>query len=105
MPQFDVFRNDNPHSKGIYPYLVDVQADLLNGLQTRVVIPATRMPALTRDPIERLTPPISIEGEQFVLLTPQLAGVPRSNLGAFVTNISEYRDDIISALDMLFTGI
>lgn len=97
MPQFDVYRNGNSRTKDTYPYLVDVQAGLLDGLQTRVVVPAAKMPALTRAPIERLTPLVSIEGEPLVLLTPQLAGVPRSNLGAFVTNISEYRGDIISA--------
>ena len=105
MPQFDVYRNSNPHSKGAYPYLVDVQVGLLDGLQTRVVVPVTRAPALGKAPIERLTPLVAIQGEQFALLTPQLAGVSRSNLGAPITNISEYRDEIISALDMLFTGI
>lgn len=105
MPQFDVYRNGNPHSEDTYPYLVEVQVGLLDGLQTRVVIPAAKVPALTKAPIERLTPVVSIQSEQFVLLTPQLAGVSRSSLGAFVTNIREYRDEVLSALDMLFTGI
>jgi toxin CcdB len=40
-----------------------------------------------------------------VLLTPQLAGIARSDLGTEVTNIAERRDAVIAALDCLFTGI
>jgi toxin CcdB len=40
-----------------------------------------------------------------VLLTPQLAGISRSDLGAEVTNITEQRNAVIAALDCLITGI
>jgi toxin CcdB len=39
--QFAVYRNKSPRSKSTYPFLVDVQSDLLDELQTRVVIPLT----------------------------------------------------------------
>lgn len=78
MPQFTVYKNKNPKSKTAYPYLVDVQSDLLSDLQTRVVIPLTRLTALRKKPIRDLTPTIDIEGSKYLILTPQLAGISKS---------------------------
>jgi toxin CcdB len=104
MAQFTVYKNKNPRSKTTYPLLLDAQADLLNDLQTRLVIPLTRAPALTKKPIIRLTPSIDVDGEQYLLMTPQLAGIARSELGAAVGNIADQRSAVISALDLLITG-
>ena len=78
MTQFTVYRNKNPRSRTTFPFLVNVQSDLLDELQTRVVIPLTRAAALTRKPVGHLMPTVQFEGEAYVLMTPQLAGVARS---------------------------
>src|SRR5688500_18468276 len=104
MAQFMVYKNKNPRSKTTYPLLVDAQADLLNELQTRLVRPLTKAPAVTKQPIARLTPPIDIDGERFLLMTPQLAGIARSELGAAVGSVADQRSAIIAALDLLITG-
>ncbi|MCF8107725.1 MAG: CcdB family protein [Desulfohalobiaceae bacterium] len=39
MSQFDVHENTNPETNQTIPYLLDVQADLLETLATRVVVP------------------------------------------------------------------
>jgi toxin CcdB len=104
MPQFTIYKNRNPRSKAIYPLLLDAQADLLDGLQTRVVIPLTKAPALTRKPIDRLTPSIRIDGEKYLLMTPQLAGIAFSELGTPIANVADQRGVIISAVDLLITG-
>lgn len=72
MAQFTVYKNKNPRSKTIYPLLVDAQADLLDELQTRLVIPLTKAPALAKKPIARLTPSIEFDGEHYVLMTPPI---------------------------------
>jgi toxin CcdB len=104
MAQFTVFRNKNPRTKTIYPLLVDVQSDLLEELQTCVVIPLTKAAALTKKPVSQLTPTIEFEAEVYVLLTPQLAGIARSDLGAAAGNLAVRRDTIFAALDFLLTG-
>jgi toxin CcdB len=43
--------------------------------------------------------------ERFVILTPQMAGIPKSELGAPVAQIEQHRFEIISAIDFLLTGI
>jgi hypothetical protein len=39
MAQCDVFLNEVPESRASTPYLLDLQADLLSGLDTRLVAP------------------------------------------------------------------
>ena len=104
MPQFDVHRSKNPATRELYPLLVDIQADLLADLKTRVVIPLTRSRPLRRRPLSILPPIIRISGEEDVLVTPELAGIAKSALGSQVANIEAQRGTIISALDLLVTG-
>ena len=39
MAQFDVYKNANKSTRSSYPYLVEVQADMLSELRTTIVIP------------------------------------------------------------------
>lgn len=105
MSQFTVYRNKSPRSKGDYPFLLDIQSDLLSDLKTRVVIPLCSEGWLGGQPIGNLVPKLEIEGDPFLVLTPQLAGVSTRELGERVTDLSESRDAIIAALDLLITGV
>jgi|SRR3954463_8334589 len=105
MPQLTVYRNKNPQTRSVVPFLLDVQHDLLSDLETRVVIPLRPVSAIQGKPLRPLMPVLEIEGERFVLLTPQMAGIPKSELGAQVTRIEHYRSEIIAAIDFLVTGI
>ena len=101
MAQFTVYRNKNPRTKSTVPLLVDAQSDLLEDLETRVVIPLTRAPALARKPLAELTPVLRFDGEDFVLLTPQLAGIARTELGAPIGTLTNERQTIIAAMQFL----
>jgi len=105
MTQFALYKNKNQKTKNTYPYLVDVQVNLLDGLQTRIVAPLTKAAALKKKSIEHVTPLITFEGEKYLLLMPQLSGIAKTDLGARVGDLSSYRDEIIAALDFLFLGI
>lgn len=104
MAQFAVYRNRDSGSKSQFPLLLDVQSDLFDELATRVVVPLTKASSVKKTPLERLTPVITVLGEDYVLLTPQLAGVANRHLGPAVSEIPEQRAAIIAALDMLVTG-
>ncbi|HEV2271664.1 MAG TPA: CcdB family protein [Steroidobacteraceae bacterium] len=104
MAQFTVYRNKNPRSKGTFPFLVDVQSNLLEDLQTRVVIPLSRATALTKKPIERLMPILKLDEEPYVLMTPQLAGIASNDLGAASGSLAEHCGLILGAMDFLVTG-
>lgn len=106
MPQFAVHRNRNAATKARFPFLLDVQSDLLEDLGTRVVIPLTSASAATkRGAMQTLTPLCTVEGKPYVLMTPQLAGIATNELGPPVADLSDDRQTIIAALDLLFTGI
>lgn len=105
MAQFDVYRNVNPVSRTLIPYLLDVQSDLLDPLATRVVVPLCKPEVLKGRLAERLNPVFEVEGCKVVMLTPELAGVSRKILGDKIDNLSGKRSAIIAALDLLITGI
>ena len=46
MAQFDVFENPNEETNEAVPYLLDLQADLLDTLSTRVVVPLVAASAM-----------------------------------------------------------
>jgi toxin CcdB len=104
VPQFTVYRNKNPRSKAVFPLLVDIQSDLLDELQTRVVVPLSKSAGLAKKPVTHLTPILEFEGEKYVLSTPQLAGIARSDLGPAAGSLASQRHTIISAIDFLLSG-
>src|SRR5947208_1130355 len=101
MAQFTVYRNKNPSTQSTVPYLLDIQSDLLESLETRVVVPLCPTGAVRGKAMRTLTPVLEIEGESFLLLIPQLAGVSRSELGAPIARIEQQRFVIIAAIDFL----
>ena len=105
MAQFAVHKNKNPRTRSIFPFLVDVQSDPLDPLNTRVVIPLSKAVALAKKPVSNLMPVLTFDGEDYVLVTPQLAGVARSDLGAQAGSLLDERAKIIAAIDFLLMGI
>ncbi len=104
MARFDVYRNPSAGAADT-PYLLDVQADLLGDLETRVVVPLRRrdrFPAV-RLPSE-LIPCVDVEGESCQVETPKLAALPRRVLKSPICSLADRRDDITRALDFLFQG-
>jgi toxin CcdB len=102
MAQFDLFRH--ARSKR-YPYLLDVQADLLRDLATRIVAPLTPLGRLRGTPISRLNPVVAVDGAEHVVLFQELAALPAGELREPVGNLQARRGELIAALDVLFTGI
>lgn len=105
MPQFSVHRNPNPDTRAAYPLLLDLQSDLIADLSTRVVVPLCPAPAMKGKLIKTLMPVFEIDGKQYAMLTPQLAGVSNKQVGVKVADLAQCRDEIIAALDLLITGI
>jgi len=104
MAQFDVYLNPNASTRKFIPYLLDVQADLLDTLATRVVVPlilAEEMGLAAK----HLNPQFKIKGVAVVMSTAELAGVPNRSLGDKTATLKSKRDEIIAALDILITGI
>ena len=105
MSQFSLYENENKSSKKTYPYFVDVQNDLLDGLNSRIVIPLSLYKTLNETNVKKLCPVIDIKQGCFVLLTQQMTSVPKSLLKKKVTSLEKFRYEILGAVDLLLTGI
>ena len=103
MAQFDIYENPNEETKQAVPYLLDIQADLLDTLATRVVVPLIAVSAMVRA-IKHLTPRFTVKHSTVFMSTAELAGVPVRSLGEKVGSLKDKRNEILAALDFLFTG-
>ena len=104
MAQFDVYLNPNKDTRDFIPFLLDIQAELLDTLTTRVIVPLVVAEEMSLA-AKHLNPQFKIKGVSVVMSTAELAGVPSRALGDKVTSLKNKRDEIIAALDLLFTGI
>lgn len=105
MAQFNAYENRNPASRHRYPYLLDIQSDLLDELRTTVVVPLSPAAQAESMRMTHLNPIIEIDGQPFILMTQELAGIERKRLGKAVHDLGGYRDRIMTAVDFLITGI
>jgi len=105
MSQFTVYKNKNYKTKKTFPYLLDIQSDLLDEIRTTIVIPLGTYSTVKDHVITKLCPIVEINGSKYAALTQQLAGIDRRLLGAEVANISDYRSEFIDAIDLIISGI
>ena len=99
MARFDLFRRP----RGAPGYLLQIQSDLLDRLETRVVAPLLPPDAVPR-PIRNLHPRFEIEGQPYLMATQLLGAIPRRELGPAIGSLAAQQDDITRALDVLITG-
>ena len=103
MARFDVhptpFADDKRHT----PYWLDVQADHLDQLSTRVVIPLRRLAAGV--PVkQRLNPEFRVGDVTVFADTANIATYPLALLRHPVASLRSERLAVENALDFLFTG-
>lgn len=77
MPQFDVHKD---RKGALYTLLLDVQADLLSHLDTRVVVPLAPRRRYPARPM-RIVNPVLVIG-----------------------SVASHRTEVVAALDFMFTG-
>ena len=100
--QFMVYRNNS--NNRAYPYLLDVQSDIIDELNTRLVFPLFLLDEVNGRPARRLTPVLNVDGEDFLVMTHEMASVRQSQLGEEVVSVQEHRQAIKNALDFLLDG-
>ena len=104
MAQFTIYANANAQTKQLYPYLLELQSNLLNELATCMVAPLTLLSQHSQLAITRLTPVISVAGEDYLMQTMQLSAIARKQLGKAVSDASANNHEIIAAIDFLISG-
>lgn len=101
MARYDVYANPDAVERKRTPYLLDVQNDYIDTLNTRVVVPIHREAAF--GPRARnLNPLLLVSGESVVLDTAAMGAVPLAELKKKVASLRDSRALIQEALDTLF---
>ncbi len=84
-------------------YLMDVQADMLSHLNTRMVVPLLPLSEAPK-PAKTLNPQFVIAGSPYSMVTQYMAAVPSNTLKDAVLNAQDRHDEIVTALDLLLQG-
>ena len=105
MHQFVAYRNQNASTSQQYPYLLDIQNDLLADLRSTVVIPLSPSDLVAGFRLSKLNPVVLIEGESYTLMTQDMAGITRRQLGSEGVDLAHFRSDILAAIDFLISEI
>jgi toxin CcdB len=104
MARFDVYPNPGAHASTT-PYLLDVQSDLLDGLDSRMVIPLRSLEHFAKVKLPtRLTPVLQVSGKEYLLETLKMGAVPKRILKTSLASLANEQDQITGALDFLFQG-
>lgn len=98
MARFDVYRG-----LAFDDLVLDCQAELLDDLPTRLMVPLIPVERFKRL-YARLNPVFTIEAISYPMATQMAAAVPVNSLGPRLTSLASEHPRIMDALDMLLTG-
>lgn len=98
MARFDVYRGDD----GL---VLDVQADSLPYLKTRLVVPLFPVEQAPRPLMATLNPLLLFDSGEFAMMTQYASAIEERELGSPVGSLIAEEYAIGRALDMLLTGI
>jgi toxin CcdB len=104
MARFDVYANPGTHARTT-PYLLDVQSNLLDAADSRMVIPLRSLEHFAKVPLpSALAPVFTIEGREVLLETLKMGAVPVRILKSPVASLTAEQARVTAALDFLFNG-
>lgn len=104
MPQYDVFTNPSRSASDGIPYVVVVQSGLLDALATRLTIPLAVLNSAAKVPTA-LCPVIMVKGKRLHALAHYAAPLPAKVLRRPVDNVAAQASALVSAMDVVLSGI
>lgn len=103
--QFDVYENPSPRMREHYPFVVDIQSDLLGSLATRMVVPLA-VTALAANKLPRqLCPMFSVAGLDLMLVPFEAAPLDKRLLKAKVASLQTRAHEVVAAMDAVLSGV
>ena len=103
--QFDVYDNPSPRMRDVYPYVMEVQSDLLSSLATRMVVPLAITTLAATDLPRRLCPVFTLNGKSLMLVPFEAAPLDKRLLKVEITSMRQRSNEIVSAMDAVLSGI
>ncbi len=102
MPQFDIVENTSKSAD--VKYFLVLQADAISLLDTRIVAPLRPADLHRKNQVGKIHILVEIDQTEFIIFISEMAAIPSAILGEIVTNVSFLRTEIVSAIDLIFTG-
>ncbi len=103
--QFDVYANPSPRMRDVYPYVVDVQSNLICALPTRMVIPLAITKLSHEELPHRLCPRIVVLGKPYMLVPYESAPLDKRLLKTAIDSVTHQSHAIVAAMDAVLSGI
>jgi len=103
--QFDVYDNPSARMRDQYPFVVDVQSNLLSSLATRMVMPLAVTSLAASELPSRLSPMVTVRRKSLMLVPFEAAPLDKRLLKTEVTTLKDRASDIIAAMDAVLSGI
>jgi toxin CcdB len=104
MAQFDVFVNSIAATRRAYPFVVALQSDFARDGRDQIVAPVVPI-RLIPQVISRLTPLVTLDGSEHMVLVPALTGILTRDLGERHASLASARSELLAAIDYLFFGV
>ncbi|MDA3950099.1 MAG: CcdB family protein [Spirochaeta sp.] len=104
MAQFDIYLNEDKSTQTRFPYLLDIQVDLLSDLPTRLVVPLRRGTGAEPWVVSRLHPVLELGDTSVVAVFSEMAAVSSNVLGNRLGDARRQRTELIAAVDLMVTG-
>lgn len=104
MAQFDVYLNPTKNNRKHYPYILDIQSNHLSDLATRIVIPLGNASSFRNESLKGLTPEVSFEDHELLILTPQISTMLSATLSEPIGTLEHFRTEILNAIDFAISG-
>lgn len=98
MARFSIYENRSGQG-----YVLDVQADILSHLNTRMMVPLLPLDVAPK-PAGTLNPLFDIDGATYSMVTQYMAAVPVKALKSIIFNAEDRRNEIVAAIDVLLQG-
>ena len=103
--QYDVYANPSPRMRDEYPYVVDIQSDLLSSLATRMVVPLAVTTLAPHVLPRQLCPVIPVRGKNLVLVPFEAAPLGKRLLKNKTASVKDRANDIVAAMDAVMSGV
>jgi toxin CcdB len=103
--QFDIYENPSPRMRDVYPFVVDVQSNLLSALATRMVVPLAVTSLSAKDLPQRMCPIITVNNKPLMLVPFEAAPLDKRLLRIQIASVLERSYEIIAAMDSVLSGI
>jgi toxin CcdB len=103
--QFDIYENPSPRMRDVYPFVVDVQSNLLSALATRMVVPLAVTSLSAKDLPQRMCPIITVNNKTLMLVPFKAAPLDKRLLRIEIASVLERSYKIIAAMASVLIGI